>query len=39
MFASILSAELTLPVFLICTLTSVVLGIGSAFVCAFRNPQ
>ena len=38
MFASILSAELTLPVFLICTLTSVVLGIGSAFVCAFRNP-
>ena len=38
MFASILSAELTLPVFLICTLASVVLGIGSAFVCAFRNP-
>ena len=37
MFSSILSEQLTLSAFLICTLVSVVLGVGSAFVCTFKN--
>ncbi len=37
MFESIIGTELTLPVFLICTLTSLLLGVGIALVGMFRS--
>ena len=37
MLESIISSGLTLPAFLICTLTSLVLGIGIAFVGMYRS--
>lgn len=37
MFESIIGTELTLPVFLICTLTSLLLGMGIALVGMFRS--
>lgn len=37
MLNSIIASEITLPVFLICTAVSLVLGVGTAFVCMWKG--